>query len=122
MNISTVLLLEDIGANYKVVVELNVTAEPGRDRCLSGSPTDRQCCVTRNLGVENQFGVNSSYLYAVADLPDGPNMIQTHISVSRLGYQFTIAEYTQSGGTLRKSGNPTSRPLKIFQFIIIFIC
>ena len=78
VRIATVLLLEDMGANYQVVVELNVMAEPGTDSCLPGSPTDGQCCVTRNLGAESQFGVNSSYLYGVVDLPDGPNMIQTH--------------------------------------------
>ena len=120
MNISIVLLLEDTGTtNYQVVVELNVTAEPGRDSCLPGSPTDGQCCVTRNLGAENQFEVNSSYLYGVVDLPDGPNMKQTHSSVSRPGYQFTTAEYTQNGDTaLRKSGSPTNLPLRMFQFII----
>ena len=118
MNISTVLLLEDMGANYQVVAELNVEAEPGRDSCLPESPTDRQCCVTRNLGAERQFGVNSSYLYGVVELPDGPNMIQTHFSFGRPGYQFTSAEYTQNGGTLRKSGNPTNQPLRMFQFII----
>ena len=91
------------GANYQVVAELNVEAEPGRDSCLSGSPTDRQCCVTRNLAAENQFEVNSSYLYGVVDLPDGPDMIQTHVSVGHPGYVFTTAVYTQSGGTLRKS-------------------
>ena len=78
MNISTVLLLEDTGAtNYQVVVELNLTAMPGRDSCLPGSPTDGQCCVTQNLAAESQFEVNSSYLYGVLDLPDGPNMIDT---------------------------------------------
>ena len=118
MNIATVLLLEDMGANYQVVAELNVEAEPGRDRCLSGSPTDGQCCVTQNLAAESQFEVNSSYLYGVVDLPGGPNMVQTDISVGRSGYVFSRAEYTQSGGTLRKSGNPTSQPLKMFQFII----
>ena len=117
MNISTVLLLEDMGANYQVVVELNVTSEPGRDGCLSGSPGG-QCCVTRSLAAESQFGVNSSYLYAVVDLPGGPNMRQTHLSVGRLGYEFSRAYYTQSGGTLRKSGNPRNQPLKMFQFII----
>ena len=75
MRIATVLLLEDMGANYQVVVELNVEDEPGRDSCLPGSPIDRQCCVTRNLGAESQFGVNSSHLYGVVDLPDDPNMI-----------------------------------------------
>ena len=108
MNIATVLLLEDMRANYQVVVELNVTAEPGRDSCLPGSPTDGQCCVTRNLSAERQFGVNSSYLYGVVDLPDGPNMIQTHSSVGRPGYQFASAMYIQNGDTaLRKNGNPT---------------
>ena len=120
MNISTVLLLEDVGAtNYQVVDELNVTAEPGRDRCLSGSPTGGQCCVTRNLSAERQFGVNSSYLYGVVDLPDGPNMIQTDVSVGRPGYVLNRAEYTRDGATaLRKSVNPTPQPLRIFQFIV----
>ena len=119
MNIATVLLLEDMGANYQVVVELNVEAEPGRDRCLSGSPTEGQCCVTRNLAAESQFGVNSSYLYGVVDLPDGPSMRQTHASVGRPGYLLNRAEYTQNGDTaLRKSGNAMSQPLRTFQFII----
>ena len=117
VSIATVLLLEDMGANYQVVVELNVEVMPGRDRCLSGS-SGGQCCVTRNLAAESQFEVNSSYLYGVVDLPDGPNMIQTHVSVGRPGYFVTTDVYTQSGGTLRKSGNPTSQPLKMFQFII----
>ena len=118
VNIATVLLLEDMGANYQVVGELNVEVIPGRDRCLSGSPTDGQCCVTRNLSSEKQFGVNSTYLYGVVDLPGGPNMRQTHLSVGRPGYLLTTAVYTQSGGTLRKSGNPTNQPLKMFQFIV----
>ena len=118
MTIATVLLLEDMGANYQVVVELNVEAEPGEDRCLSGSSTDEQCCVTRSLAAERQFGVNSSYLYGVVDLPGGPNMRQTSVSVIRPGYQFGTDVYTQSGGTLRKSGSPTNLPLNMFQFII----
>ena len=121
MTIATVLLLEDMGANqtnYQVVDELNVTAEPGRDCCLPGSPTDGQCCVTRNLAAERQFGVNSSYLYGVVELPGGPNMIQTHVNDGHPGYQLNAAEYTQSGGTLMKSGNPTDQPLRMFQFII----
>ena len=119
MNISTVLLLEDMGANFQVVFELNVEAEPGEDSCLPGSPTEGQCCVTRNLGAESQFGVNSSYLHGVVDLPDGPNMIQTHLSVSRPGYQFGTDVYTRDGDSaLRKSGNPTDQPLKMFQFLI----
>ena len=120
MNISTVLLLEDTGAtNYQVVVELNVTAEPGRDSCLPGSPTGGQCCVTQNLGAESQFGVNSSYLYGVVDLPVGPNMRQIHESVGHSGYLLNRAEYTQNGDTaLRKSGNSMSQPLRMFQFIV----
>ena len=117
MNIATVLLLEDTGANYQVVVKLNVEAVPGEDSCLPGSP-DGQCHVTRNLAAENQFGVNSSYLYGVVDLPGGPNMIWTHVSVGHPGYQFASAVYRQSGGTLRKSGNPRNQPLRMFQFII----
>ena len=46
--------------------------------CLSGRLVDKQCCVTRNL--ESQFGVNSTYLYGVVDLPGGSNMIETHLS------------------------------------------
>ena len=121
VNISTVLLLEDTGAtNYQVVVELNVEAEPGRDSCLpAGSPTDGQCCITRNLAAESQFEVNSRYLYGVVDLPVGPNMIQIHESVGHPGYLLNRAEYTQNGDTaLRKSGNPTRQPLRMFQFII----
>ena len=120
MRIATVLLLEDMGANYQVVVELNVEAEPGRDRCLSGSPTDGQCCVTQNLAAESQFGVNSSHLYGVIDLSDGPNMIQTHVpGVVRPGYQFASSVYTQNrDDALRNSGNPTDQALRMFQFII----
>ena len=121
MNIATVLLLEDMGANYQVVAELNVEVMPGRDSCLPGSPTEGQCCVTQNLGAalgERQFVVNSTYLYGVVDLPGGPNMIQTHFSVGRLAYQFATAEYRRSGGTLRKRGSPTNLPLRMFQFII----
>ena len=89
-------------------------AIPGRD-CLFGG----QCCVSRNLSAENQFGANSSYHYGVVDLPGGPNMIQTHVGfVGRPGYLLTTAVYTQSGDTLRKSGNPRVQPLKMFQFII----
>ena len=56
VNISTVLLLEDKGADYTIVMRFTVVAILGRD-CLSG----RQCCVSRNLSAENQFGANSSY-------------------------------------------------------------
>ena len=113
VNISTVLLLEDMGTDYTIVRRFTVEAIPGRD-CLSGG----QCCVSRNLSAENQFGVNSSYHYGVVDLPDGPNMRQTHISVGRPGYLLTTAVSTQSGDTLRRSGNPTVQPLRIFHFII----
>ena len=89
-------------------------AIPGGD-CLSGG----QCCVSRNLSDENQFGVNSSYHYGVVDLPVGPNMIQIHVSVGRSGYLLNAAGLsTQSGDRLRKSGNPILQPLKMFQFII----
>ena len=120
VNISTVLLLEDMGANYQVVTELNVTAMPGRDRCLSESPTDGQCCVARNLAAENQFEVNSSYLYGVVDLPVGPNMRQTSVvNNDHPGYLFSMADYAQMGDSaLRNSGNPTDQILKMFQFII----
>ena len=55
VRIATVLLLEDMGANYQVVAELNVEVMPGEDSCLSASPTDGQCCVTRNLAAESQL-------------------------------------------------------------------
>ena len=119
VNISTVLLLEDMGAKCRTVKSFTVEVIPGRENCLSGSQSNGQCCVTRNLGAESQFGVNSSYLYGVVDLPGGPNMVLTHVSVGRPGYPFNAAEYTDSGDTaLRKSGDPTNQPLTMFQFII----
>ena len=48
----------------------------------------------------------------------GPNMRQTRVNDGRPGYEFSTAECTQSGGTLRRSGNPGNQPLKMFQFII----
>ena len=114
MNISTVLLLEDMGTDYIIVRRFTVAAIPGGD-CLSGG----QCCVSRNLSDENQFGVNSSYHYGVVDLPVGPNMIQIHVSVGRSGYLLNAGGLsTQSGDRLRRSGNPILQPLKMFQFII----
>ena len=133
MNISTVLLLEDMGADYTIVRRFTVKVIPGRD-CPSGG----QCCVSRNLSAENQFGVNSSYLYGVVDLQvrpnvnqthvsvpnvdqthvSVPNMDQTHVSVGRPGYLFTTSVYEHSGDILSKSDDPTVQPLKIFQFII----
>ena len=89
-------------------------AIPGRD-CPSGG----LCCVSRNLSAENQFEVNSSYHYGVVDLPGGPNMIQTNVNVGRRGYLLNAAGLsTQSGDTLRKSGNPRLQSLTMFQFII----
>ena len=121
MNISTVLLLEDMGANYQLtmgaVVELNVMAEPDEDSCLPESPAG-QCCVTRNLSAESQFGVNSSYRYGVVDLPGGPNMGQTNVEIlSRSGCNVTTAEYNSPSPT-RKNCNSTLQPLKMFEFII----
>ena len=121
VNISTVLLLEDRRDNYQVVGEFNVEAEPGEDSCLPGSPTDGQCCVTRNLSAENQFEVNSSYLYGVVDLPGGPNMIQTHSTVSgRPGYQRVRSAYNPSSVMLMKQGwdQLTNQSVKIFQFVV----
>ena len=123
MRIATVLLLEDMGANYQIVAELNVEAEPGRDSCLSGSPADGQCCVTGNWSAKNQFGVivNSSHLYGVVDPRGGPNMIQTHAGVAdRLGYQFVQSLYNPASGMLVKQslGQENEWPVKIFQFII----
>ena len=119
MDIATVLLLEDMGANYHIVRRFHVEAIVGGDSCLPGSSIDGCCCITRNLSAESQFEVNSSHLYGVVDLPGGPNMIQTHVSVGHPGYVLNSAEYTRSGDTaLRKSGNPMSQPLRMFQFII----
>ena len=121
MNIAVVLLLEDMGANYQVVAELNVTAEPGEDSCLSGSSTGGQCCVTRNLTVGCQFGVNSNYLYGVvilSELSDGPFMIQTHATI-RIGYVFDSSSYINRPGTLMKRlVQQTNQQVKMFQFII----
>ena len=114
MDISTVLLLEDMGTDYTIVRRFTVEAIPGGE-CPSGG----QCCFSRNLSAENQFGVNSSYHYGVVDLPGGSNMIQTRVSVGRRGYLLNAAGLsTQSGDTLRKSGSPTLQPLKMVQFII----
>ena len=118
MNIATVLLLEDMGANYHTVRSFTVEAIVGGDSCLPGSP-DGQCRVTRNLTAESQFEVNSRYLYGVVDLPGGPNMRQTHVSVGHPGYVLNRAEYTQNGDTaLRKNSNLMIQPLRMFQFII----
>ena len=114
VNISTVLLLEDMGADYNTIVRrFTVKTIPGRD-CPSGG----QCCVSRNLSAENHFRVNSSYLYGVVDLQVHPNMDQTHVSVGRPGYLFTTSVYEHSGDILSRSDDPTVQPLKIFQFII----
>ena len=122
MRIATVLLLEDsMGSNYQVVDDFDVMAEPGRDSCLPGSSTNGQCCVTRNLTVECQFGVNSSYLYGVAilsELSGGPFMIQTHATI-RVGYPFNSTSYINRPSTLmRHSGPLTAQQVKMFQFII----
>ena len=94
-------------------------AVPGEDNCSLESSTVGQCRVTRNLAAENQFEVNSRYLYGVVDLPGGPNMKQTHVSVGHPGYVLARAEYTQNGDTaLRKNGNLTNQPLRMFQFIV----
>ena len=119
VRVATVLLLEDVGVNYYTVRNFTVKSIPGEDNCLSEGIAGVQCCVSRNLSAENQFGVNSSYLYGVVDLPGGPNMRQTHPDDGHCGYQFDGAAYTRDGDTaLSTSGNPTNQPLRIFQFII----
>ena len=129
MKIATVLLLEDMGANYRIVTSFTVEAIPGEDSCLSGRPADGQCCVTRNLSAECQFMINSSYLYGLViptELSDGPNMIQTQGSIGR-GYQFPSDRYVNRPGehTLVKfdlgfgsTAPPTPQQVKMFQFII----
>ena len=118
---ATVLLLEDMGDNYRIFGELNVTAELGRDSCLSGSP-DGQCCVTQIQAQDTV--INTSHLYGLvipeqASLPDGPNMIQTHGAIGR-GYQFISTQYRPMNGMLQKRdlGSVGALPVKMFQFII----
>ena len=119
VRVATVLLLEDVGVTYRTVRNFTVKSIPGEDNCLSEGTADGQCCVCQNLSAENQFEVNSSYLYGVVDLPGGPNMRQTNVHDGRRGYEFTEAAYTQRGDTvLTNSGNPKNQPLRIFQFII----
>ena len=127
VTIATVLLLEDMGENYRVVRNFTVEAIPGKDSCLPGRPaTERQCCVTRNLAAEDQFGVNSSYLYGLliperANLLDGPDMIQTHSSVG-YGYQFNSIQYREPVVKrdlgIDPRADPTAQQVKVFQFII----
>ena len=88
VNISTVLVLEDMGVDYVIVWSFTVEAVPGRD-CLSGG----KCCGSRNLSGEKQFGVNSSYLYVTCKLlvwSGGPNMNQTHVNVGHPAYLLTM--------------------------------
>ena len=122
MRIATVLLLKDMGDNYRIFGELNVTAEPGRDSCLSGSP-DGQCCITRIQAQDTV--INTSHQYGVvipeqATLPDGPNMIQTHDATVGRGYQFISTQYRPMNGMLQKRdlGPVGALPVKMFQFII----
>ena len=102
-------------------------AIPGEDSCLPGrSATERQCCVSRNLAADDQFGVNSSYLYGLliperANLLDGPDMIQTHSSVG-YGYQFNSIQYREPVVKhdlgIDPRADPTAQQVKVFQFII----
>ena len=112
----TALLLKDMGSYYCIIEEFPV--EAGEDSCLPGSP-DGQCCVTRRLSAESQFEVNSSYLYGVTS---SPNIIQTNFEFASDGYTYTSHEYEilQMDDMLEKhnSREPTSQPVKMFQFII----
>ena len=119
VRVATILLLEDVGVTYCTVRNFTVTAIPVEENCLSEGVANGQCCVSRNLSAENQFGVNSSYHYGVVDLPGGLNMRQTNVHDGHPGYEFTEAEYTRDGDSvLTNSGNPGLKPLRIFQFII----
>ena len=101
-------------------------AIPGEDSCLPGRSGDRQCCVLRNLAVEDQFGVNPSYLYGLVipertNLLDGPDMIQTHSSIG-YGYRFNSIQYREPlvkhDLGIASTADPTAQQVKVFQFII----
>ena len=118
MRVATVLLLEDMGANYRIVEQFTVEGLPD-DSCLPGRYSSQigGCCVIRNLTTRDLI---SGYLYGVVDLSEGgPDMIQTHGSNGR-GYLVQLSQYTPVNGMLQKRnlGAMGALQVKMFQFII----
>ena len=114
---ATVLLLEDMGASYRIVDQFTVEGLPD-DSCLPGMYAQiGGCCVIRNLTTQDLI---PGYLYGVVDLSDGgPDMIQTHSSNGR-GYLSQVSQYRPMNGMLQKSdfGGVGAQQVKMFQFII----
>ena len=118
MNIATVLLLEDMGASYRIVEQFTVESLPD-DSCLPGRYNLQigGCCVIRNQTTRDLI---PGYLYGVVDLSDGgPNMIQTFASNGR-GHLFSLSQYRPVNGTLQKRdlGAMGPQQVKMFQLII----
>ena len=87
MNISTVLLLEDMGASYRIVEQFTVEGLPD-DSCLPGMYAQiGGCCVIRNQTTQDLI---PGYQYGVVALSEGgPDMIQTH-GVNGRGHLLSI--------------------------------
>ena len=120
MNIATVLLLEEERPNYRIVDSFMVAVLPD-DSCLPGMfrPIGG-CCVIRNLTVElTTRDLTSGYLYAVVDISDAPDMIQTFDSVG-YGYDFNSRDIMISGQMITRNQLQDERdqPVRRFQFII----
>ena len=115
--IATVLLLEDMGASYRIVEQFTVEGLPD-DSCLPGMyARTGGCCVIRNLTTQDLI---PGYLYGVVDLSDGgPNMIQTFGSNGR-GHLLHVSQYRPVNGTLQKRDFAAigAQQVKMFQFII----
>ena len=117
---ATVLLLEDMGASYRIVEQFTVESLPD-DSCLLGMYAQiGGCCVIRNQTTRDLI---PGYLYGVVDLSEGgPDMMQTFGSNGR-GHLFSESQYRPVNGMLQKRelgavGAPTNQQVKIFQFII----
>ena len=116
--VATVLLLEDMGANYHIVDQFTVEGLSD-DNCLPGrySLQIGGCCVIRNLTTQDLI---PGYLYGVVDLSEGgPDMIQTFGSNGR-GHLLQLSQYRPVNGMLQKRdfGGVVAQMVKMFQFII----
>ena len=116
--VATVLLLEDMGANYRIVEQFTVESLPD-DSCLPGRYNLQigGCCVIRNLTARDLI---PGYLYGVVDLSDGgPNMIQTFASNGR-GHLLSLSQFRPMNGMLqeRDLGSVGAQRVNMFQFII----
>ena len=115
--VATVLLLEDMEANYRIVDQFTVEGLPD-DRCLPGMYAQvGDCCVIRNLTTQDLI---PGYLYGVVDLSEGgPDMIQTFGSNGR-GHLSQLSQYRPVNGMLQKRdfGGVGAQQVKMFQFII----